>query len=122
MSWTDEELARIGGAHELQIAGRREDGTLRTPVVVWVVRHRNSLYVRSVNGREAAWFRGTQVRHEGHIQAGGVQKDVTLVEPAHDVDDELDAAYRSKYSYSPSSVSHIVSPQARAATLELVPG
>jgi hypothetical protein len=36
--------------------------------------------VRSVNGRTAAWFRGTQVRHEGRIEAGGVAKDVKFVD------------------------------------------
>jgi hypothetical protein len=43
-----------------------------------VVRLGDDLYVRSVYGRTGAWFRGTQVRHEGHIWAGGVDKDVTL--------------------------------------------
>lgn len=33
-------------------------------------------------GRTATWFRGTQVCHEGHIRAGGVEKDVTFVEEA----------------------------------------
>ena len=28
------------------------------------------LYVRSVNGRNAAWFRSVQVRHEGSLRAG----------------------------------------------------
>ena len=44
------------------------------PVTIWVVRLGDDLYVRSVNGRTSAWFRGTQVRHEGHIQAGGVEQ------------------------------------------------
>jgi hypothetical protein len=120
-AWTSDELARIGAANELQIAPRRPDGTLRNPVIIWVVAHNNRLYVRSVNGRSAAWFRGTQATHEGHIRAGGVEKDVTFVDVPHDIDDALDAAYRAKYRYSPSSVAHIVSPQARSATLELVP-
>lgn len=121
-AWTRDELARIGAAEELQIASLRRDGTLRNPVTIWVVRHGEDLYVRSVNGRTAAWFRGTQVRHEGHIRAGGVEKDVTFVDADHDSDDALDAAYRTKYRrYAASIVGSIVSPQARAATLKLVP-
>jgi hypothetical protein len=90
-------------------------------VTIWVVRHGNNLYVRSVNGRTAAWFRGTQDRHEGHIHAGGVDKDVLLVE-TDDINDEIDAAYRTKYHrYAASIIDTIVSPQARAATLRLVP-
>jgi hypothetical protein len=121
-AWTSDELSKIGAAEELRIASVRRDGTLRTPVTIWVVRHGDDLYVRSVNGRTAAWFRGTQARHEGRIWAGGVEKDVTLVEADHDIDDELDAVYRAKYRrYAASIISHIVSPEARSTTLKLVP-
>ena len=68
-------------------------------MTIWVVRHGDDLYVRSINGRTAAWFRGTQVRHEGHISAGGVDKDVTFVEETDPgINDELDAAYRTRKS------------------------
>ncbi|TML15586.1 MAG: DUF2255 family protein [Actinobacteria bacterium] len=119
--WTSDELDRIGGSEELEIASVRRDGTLRSPVTIWVVRHGDDLYVRSVNGRTSSWFRGVQVRHEGHVRAGGVDKDVLFVE-MDDLDDEVDAEYRSKYRrYAESIVDSIVSPRARAATLKLVP-
>ena len=121
-AWTSDELTKIGTAEELQIASLRGDGTLRKPVIIWVVRHGDDLYVRSVNGRTAAWFRGTQARHEGRIWAGGVQKDVTFVDADHDIDDGLDAVYRTKYRrYAASIISSIVSPEARSATIKLVP-
>ena len=120
-TWTREELARIGAADELELAALRRDGTLRQPVTIWVVRHGDDLYVRSVNGRTSSWFRGAQSRHEAHIEAGGLGKDVLLVE-TDDMNDQIDAAYRSKYRrYAESIVGSIVSPQARAATLKLVP-
>jgi hypothetical protein len=120
-TWTSDELNRIGGAEELEIATVRRDGTLRRPVTIWVVRHGDDLYVRSVNGRTSSWFRGVHVRHEGHIQADSVDKDVLLVE-TDDMNDEIDAAYRAKYHrYAESIVGSIVSPKARAATLKLVP-
>jgi hypothetical protein len=120
-TWTSDELDRIGGAEELEIASVRRDDTLRKPVTIWVVRHGDDLYVRSVYGRGSSWFRGVQVRHEGHIQAGGVDKDV-LLDETDDMNDEIDAAYRAKYHrYAESIVSTIVSPEARAATLKLVP-
>ena len=120
--WTSEELTKIEAADELQIASLRPDGTLRNPVTIWVVRHGDDLYVRSVNGRTAAWFRGTQVRHEGRIWAGGVEKDVTFVDASHDINDDLDAAYRTKYRrYAASIIKAITSPEARAATIKLVP-
>ena len=122
-TWTSEELNEIGRAEELLIAPLRDDGTPRKPVIIWVVRLGDELYVRSVNGRTSAWFRGTLVRHEGHIRAGGVDKDVTFVEEvAPDINDQLDAAYRTKYRrYAASIIGSIVSPQARSATIKLAP-
>jgi hypothetical protein len=120
-TWTSDELDKIGKAEELELSSVRRDGTLRNPVTMWVVRHGDHLYVRSVNGRGSSWFRGAQARHEAHIRAGGVDKDVHLVE-IDDMNDEIDAAYRAKYQrYAESIVGSIVSPQARAATLKLVP-
>ena len=78
-TWTSDELARIEAADELELAALRRDGTLRKPVTIWVVRHGDDLYVRSAYGRTSAWFRGTRVRHEGRIRAGGVEKDVIFV-------------------------------------------
>ena len=121
-TWTNDELTKIGAAEELEIAPLRRDGTPRNPVTIWVVRHGDNLYVRSVNGRTGAWFRGTQVRHEGHIQAGGVEKDVTFVDAGPDIHDQIDGAYRTKYRrYAPSIIGDIVSPKARSATIKLVP-
>ncbi len=121
-SWTDDELARIGTAEELQIASLRKDSTLRNPVTIWVVRLGGELYVRSVNGRNAAWFRGTQIRREGRIQAGGVEKDVTFADADPNINDELDAAYRTKYHrYAASIIGHIIGPEARSATIKLTP-
>ena len=49
-TWTSDELNKIGTAEELQIASLRSDGTLNGPVRIWLVRHGDDLYVRSVNG------------------------------------------------------------------------
>jgi hypothetical protein len=120
-AWTKSELGTIGAAQELDLASVRHDGTLRRPVTMWVVRQGDDLYVRSVNGRGSSWFRGAQTRHEARIEAGGVDKDVELVE-TDDANDELDAAYRTKYHrYAAGIIDSITSPEARAATLKLVP-
>jgi hypothetical protein len=121
-AWTSQELSQIAAADELEIASVRRDGTLRNPVTVWGVRYGDDIYVRSAYGRSAAWFRGTQVRHEGHVQAGGIDRDVIFVDADHVIDDEIDAAYRTKYHrYGASYVDQMVSPEARATTLKLVP-
>ena len=120
--WTSDELTRVGNAEELQIASVRPDGTHRKPVTIWVARDGDSLYVRSVKGPSSAWFRGTQERHEGRIRGGGVEKDVTLVNADHAIDDKVDAAYRAKYRrYTGSILNSVLTPQARSTTTELVP-
>ena len=78
--WTRDELTRIGTATELELASVRRDGTLRSPRTIWVVRVGDDLYVRSMYGRAGGWFPGTQVRHQGHIRAGGVDKDITFAD------------------------------------------
>ena len=122
-TWTSDELNKIGKAEELQIASLRNDGTLRKPVTIWVVRLGDDLYVRSVNGRTSAWFRGVQTRYEGHIRAGGVVKDVSFVEePDLAINNQIDTVYRTKYRrYAESIINHINSSEARAATIKLVP-
>jgi hypothetical protein len=121
-TWTSEELNSIGTSEELQIAALRSNGTLRNPVTIWVIRLGDDLYVRSVNGRTSAWFRGVQVQYKGHIHAGGVDKDVTFIEePGQEINDRIDEAYRTKYHrYAASIIDHINSPGARSATLKLV--
>jgi hypothetical protein len=121
-AWTSEELNKIGNAEELELTSVRSAGTLHNPVTIWVVRLGDGLYVRPVNGRAGAWFRGTQVRHEGRIWAGGVEKDVTFMDADPNLNDQIDAAYRTKYRrYAANIVGSILTPQARAATLKLVP-
>ena len=88
---------------------------------MWVVRDGDDLYVRSVNGRGSSWFRAAQTRHEARILAGGLEKDVSLID-TDEVDDEVDAAYEAKYGRRyPTIVPSIVAPESRAATLRLVP-
>jgi hypothetical protein len=121
-TWTSRELEKIAAAEELRIASARPDGTLRNQVTIWVVRHGNDLYVRSGYGRTAKWFRGVQQRQEGHISAGGVEKDVRFVAAGHDLNDEIDAAYRKKYRRQGARyVDMMVSRKARATTIKLLP-
>jgi hypothetical protein len=122
-TWTSDELTKIGTADELEIASVKQDGTLRKPVTIWVVRIGDDLYVRSVNGPTSGWFRGTQVRHEGHIQAGGVSKDVTFVDVDADdaIHNQIDEAYRTKYRRYPQYAAPMVTPEMRSVTIKLVP-
>jgi hypothetical protein len=120
-TWTSDELDTIGRAEELRLATRRPDGTLRSPVTIWVVRHGDNLYIRSYRGPGGSWYRHARERRDGHIQAGGVDQDVTFADVDHDLGDQVDVAYRTKYHRYPSYVDPMITPQARATTIKLVP-
>jgi hypothetical protein len=119
--WTDDELERIERARELELASLRQDGTLGRPVTIWVVRQGDDLYVRSWRGAGSGWFRGVQDRHEGHVRAGGVDKDVTFIETDDEgVNAAIDVRYRAKYGDSRYATPMVTEP-ARSTTLRLVP-
>lgn len=119
-TWTEQELKTFGDPDEVTVSTMRKDGTFRKPVIVWIVRVGDDLYVRSVNGRDASWFRGMQSRHEGRIHAGSAEKDVSF-EEVDGPQEAIDAAYWDKYRRYPGIVPSIVKPKAQAATLRLVP-
>jgi|SRR5664279_4515122 len=120
--WTPDELDTIDAADEIDIAALQPDGSLRPFRIIWAVRVGDDLYVRSVLGRDSAWFRGVLRRPEGRIRAGGADYDVAFEEPAHADHEAIDAAYRRKYArYDRADVDAIVHPTARAATLRIIP-
>jgi hypothetical protein len=120
--WTTDQLDKIGRTEEVQIASVRRDGTLRKPVTVWVARHDDDVYIRSVSGRSGHWFRGAQETKQGRIQAGAVHQDVTFVDADPDVSDEVDASYRAKYGrYAGRILNSVLTPGARSATIKIVP-
>jgi hypothetical protein len=122
MPWTDGELAAIGAADELRFASRRTDGSLRPVVPIWVVRAGDEVLVRSAAGRDNGWFRRALTRHEGRIEAGGVERDVRFEEVPADDHEAVDAAYHAKYDRYPKEyVDPVVSPASWTATLRIVP-
>ena len=121
-AWTSAELDKIGKAEELTLSSLRRDGTLRKPVIMWVVRVDGHIYVRAYKGRTSPWFCGAQTRHQGSIQAGSVEKGVVFVEESNpEVNRRVDAAYLAKYARYPQYVAPMVEPAAKSATLELIP-
>jgi hypothetical protein len=122
--WTAEELDKIGAGDELEIAALRPDGSLRPYTTIWVVRVGDDLYVRSYRGRDGAWFRAVLRRPEGRIRAGTVERDVTFKELGAEGRDVIDNAYRDKYAsrFASTYVDPMLTPDAAAATLQLIPG
>lgn len=122
-SWTSDELSKIGAAEELQIVSLRRDATLSKPVTALVIRHGDNPDVRSWLGHTTAWFRSAQASHGGHVRAGGVGTNVIHGEADPNLNDQINAAYRTKYRrHAATYVEPMMSPGARSTTLKLVPG
>jgi hypothetical protein len=121
-TWTTDELEKINASDELELSTIGQDDQLRNPVTIWVVRLGNDLYIRAVKGPTGLWYRHALERHIGHIEAGGVKKDVTFVEADKESKDDIDTIYKSKYSrYGDKIVGSTLTPQAQEATLKLIP-
>jgi hypothetical protein len=78
-------------------------------------------FVRSTNGRDAAWFRGAVATGTGRLIAEGRDHDVTFHEAQPQDLPAVDAGYRAKYGRYASIVEHLVSAGPRAATLQIQP-
>lgn len=121
-TWTPDEIGKLGSAEEIGIAPLGRDGRPRKATTIWIVRLGDDLYVRSAYGRGSAWFRAAQVRQEGRIRTGGVEKDVSFLDADPKLNDEIDAVYRAKYHRQGAQyVNMMVSPRARSATIKLAP-
>ena len=121
VTWSADELERIGAAEELQLASRRPDGSLRPFVTIWVVRAGDDVYVRSAYGYENPWFQRALRAGRGRIQAGGVERDVTF-EPRPEADAAIDIAFHAKYDrYGRAMVGTVVSSEAVRSTLKVSP-
>ncbi|MBV8771945.1 MAG: DUF2255 family protein [Deltaproteobacteria bacterium] len=119
-TWTRIELDKIATANELEITPFGRDGALGKPVIIWVVRVADDLYVRSAYGRSAAWFRRTQTHHRARVRADGVEKDVAVLDADPRFNDQIDAAYRAKYHrHGATYVNMMISSEARSTTIKL---
>jgi len=118
---SNDDLARIGDATELELASQRDDGTLRPYTTMWVVRVDDAVYVRSAGGPSRPWYRHALARPAGRVRTGGVETGVTFEDASATApNDAIDAAHHAKYD--PDPVSHVTGPDAHSATIRVVPG
>lgn len=121
-TWRNDELSRIGGAQELQLASLRPDGTQRSFVTMWVVRAGEDLYVRSARGKDNPWYRRARASGAGRIRAGGLERDATFGEADPSAHAGIDKAYHVKYDrYGPAIVGSVVGAEAASVTIRLLP-
>jgi hypothetical protein len=123
-TWTPAELDEIDTDHELRIAARRPDGTLRSPVTIWMVRVGGDVFVRAAHGAATRWNAHARAAGTGHVRVGlGIDHDVAF-EPADPaLNDAITAAYEAKYDgrYPRAYIEPVVSTESRGTTLRVAP-
>ena len=120
-AWIQTELEKIAEADDLHIAPFRADGaTYGTPTWIWSVAVGNALYVRAYNGKRSSWYKAAMRQKAGRIKAAGMTKEVTFEPVDGPINDRVDDAYRAKYRKSPY-LEPMIAPQARAATVKIMP-
>ena len=63
-TWNQDELRRIAGPDELEIAPVRRNGELRRPTVIWAVQVGEDLYVRAAYGANKGWHGVARTSHQ----------------------------------------------------------
>ncbi len=122
MSWGPGELEAIDAVDELRIASYRADGSLRPYVIIWMVAVDGDLYVRTWGNPPPGWFRRAKASGRGRIQAGGVERDITVAGADPRVRERIDDAYASKYErYGAGNLRAMTGPDKQDLTLRLDP-
>ncbi len=118
--WSKGELQEIAKTDDLHISPFRDDGkTYGTPTWIWSVVVGDALYVRAYNGVKSRWYQAALKQKAGRITAAGLTKEVAF-EPATDMKDLVDEAYRIKYRESPY-LKPMIGAAASAATVKITP-
>jgi hypothetical protein len=120
--WPPDALGLVDAAHELEIAVRRADGTLRGWTPIWVVRVGEQVYVRTWFRRDTGWFGHAVSEGRASVRVPGLDAEVTIVDVGGGGDDvraEVDDAYRAKYGEH--GAASMVTTDAGATTLRLDP-
>lgn len=119
--WEAGQLDRIVKADDLHISVLRDDRVnYGTPTYIWCVQVDGGLYVRAYNGIQSRWYQATLKQKAGRIIAAGQTFDVTFEPVAGTLNDQIDLAYRAKYSSS-NYLAPMISERSRAATVRVVP-
>jgi hypothetical protein len=123
-SWSSDELQQIDTTEELHLAAYRADGTPRRETPVWVVRVGEEVYVRTWYRRDNGWFGHVVNSRRARISVAGLEVEIAIedVGAMAELRPGVDAAYLAKYGrYAGTSVDRMVTAEAAATTLRLIP-
>ncbi|KJL27504.1 DUF2255 family protein [Microbacterium oxydans] len=120
-TWSPHDIDRIAATDDLHIAPFRADGsTYGTPTWIWSVVVDGRLFVRAWNGTRSRWYQSAVAQRAGRITAAGDTFEVGFAPADAALEDQIDAAYRAKYSGS-SYLPPMVAAGPRSATVEITP-
>ena len=120
MTFAEADLEAIAGAEEVRIETRAADGTLHR-TIIWIVEHDGQLYVRSVNGPDARWFREATADTSVALIVGENRYEADVV-PATDPAsiEACSAGLRAKYK-GDDSLGSMLEAKSLPTTLRVVP-
>jgi hypothetical protein len=98
MSFSEDDLARIGAAEEVEIETQAPDGPAHR-TIIWVVVDAGDTFVRSVLGERARWFREATANAAVALHVDAERIPATAI-PATDPDsiDRINRALQAKYT------------------------
>jgi hypothetical protein len=120
VTFAADDVAAIAAAEEIRIETTAPDGTAHR-TIIWIVTHEGEVYVRSVNGPDARWYREATATGEVALHVEG-RRIPARVEPAADAagiaacSAGLEAKYKGDYS-----LASMLKPETLPTTLRVVP-
>lgn len=120
MTFEEGDLTAIAAAEEVRIETRAADGAIHR-TIIWIVEHDGQLYVRSVNGPGARWFREATADTSIALLVDGKRYEANVV-PATDPAsiEACSAGLREKYT-GDSSLPLMLREHTLPTTLRVVP-
>jgi hypothetical protein len=115
------DLAALSAAKEIEIETQAESGTVHR-TIIWVADHDGDVYLRSVNGAGARWYREATSGRPVALHVGGRRLPVTLEHAADSAGIEAcSEGLRAKYGRS-SSLAAMLADDVLETTLRVAPG
>lgn len=116
-------LEMLGRVREVRIETTSLDGATNHRTIVWIVTAGDEVFIRSVHGTTARWYREARRRPDAILHADGAAIPVALALAAdpHSIQRVSDA-FTAKYGgRSPGSTASMLRPHTLETTLRLDP-
>ena len=120
MTFPEPDLAAIAAADEIEIETRATDGAVHR-TIIWIVTNDGAVYVRSVNGPGARWYREAIASGDVTLHVDG-RRIPARVEAAADTTsvEACSMALRAKYK-ADYSLQSMLMPETLPTTRRVVP-